>query len=69
VNDEITLLANFGTITFKDSYAIIGDYAGKIASFSYSQVIMANELSVQLASVSPLGADGASFNATYASSG
>lgn len=69
VADELTILANFGTITFKDSYAIVGNYAGKIASFSYTQVIMANELSVQLASVSPLGADGASFNVTYASSG
>jgi len=69
VNDEISLLANFGTITFKDSYATIGDNAGKIASFPYSQVIMTNDLSVQLTSVSPLSADGASFNVTYASSG
>jgi len=69
VNDEITLLANFGTITFTDSYAKIGDNVGKIASFPYSQVIMTNDLSLQLASVSPLGADGASFNVTYLISG
>jgi hypothetical protein len=65
VNDEIALLANFGTIAFKDSYATIGDNVGKISSFLYSQVLMVNDLSVQLASVSPLGAEGASFNVTY----
>jgi len=69
VNDEITLLANFGTMTFKDSYATVGDNVGKITSFPYSQVIMTTELSLQLASVSPLSADGASFNVTYMSSG
>lgn len=69
VNDEITRLANFGTITFTDSHAKIGDNVGKIASFSYSQVIMTNELSKQLTSVSPLDEDGASFNVTYLASG
>ena len=69
VNDEITLLANFGTMTFRDSYATIGDNVGKIASFSYSQVIMTNDLSAQLAAVSPLYDDGASFNVTYIGSG
>jgi hypothetical protein len=69
VNDEITLLANFGTMTFKDSYATVGDNVGKIASFPYSQVIMTTDLGLQLASVSLLNADGASFNVTYMSSG
>jgi len=65
VNDEITRLANFGTITFTDLYAKIGDNVGSISSFSYSQVIMTNDMSVQLAAVSPLSADGSSFNVTY----
>jgi hypothetical protein len=69
VNNEIALLANFGTITFTDSYVKIGDNVGKIASFSYSQVIMTTDLGMQLASVSPLGEDGASFNVTYLNSG
>jgi hypothetical protein len=69
VNDEKTLLANFGTVTFLDSYATIGEEVGKIVSFPYSKVIMANELSAQLASVSSLDDDGASFNVTYLSSG
>jgi hypothetical protein len=65
LNDEITHLANFGTITFTDLYAKIGDNVGSISSFSYSQVIMTNDMSVQLAAVSPLSADGSSFNVTY----
>jgi hypothetical protein len=65
VNNEKTFLANFGTITFSDSYATIGDNVGKITRFPYSKVIMANELSAQLASVSPLNSYGASFNVTY----
>jgi hypothetical protein len=69
VNNAIAPLSNFGTITFTDSYAKIGDNVGKIASFSYSQVIMTTDLSLQLTSVSPLGADGASFNVTYLASG
>ena len=59
MNNQITPLANFGTIKFTGSYAKIGDTVGTIASFPYSQVIMTNDLSLQLASVSPLGADGA----------
>ena len=69
VNSQITLLADFGTLTFRDSYAKIGNYVGKIASFPYSQVIMTNDLSQQLTSVSPLSENGNSFNVTYLASG
>jgi len=65
VNSGVALLANFGTITFTNSYAKVGDNVGKIASFPYSQIIMTSGLSKELASVSPLGEDGASFNVTY----
>jgi hypothetical protein len=65
VNDGITPLVNFGTVTFIDSYAMVGDNVGTISSFPYSKVIMTNELSAQLASVSPLNDDGASFNVAY----
>lgn len=69
VTDEVSMLANFGTLTFKDSYVKIGDNVGNIGSFPYSQVIMTNDLGLQLASVSPLSADGSSFNVTYLKSG
>ncbi len=65
VKSGVTLLANFGTIRFTDSYAKIGDNVGSIASFPYSQIIMTSGLSKQLTAVSPLGEDGASFNVTY----
>jgi hypothetical protein len=69
VDDHVSLLSNFGTLTFKDAHVKIGDNVGTIGSFSYSQVIMTNDLSLQLASVSPLSADGSSFNVTYLKSG
>lgn len=65
INSGVTLLANFGTIRFSDSYAKVGDTVGKISSFPYSQVIMTSGLSKQLTAVSPLGEDGDSFNVTY----
>jgi hypothetical protein len=69
LNDQVSMLSNFGTLTFKDSYVKIGDNVGNIGSFSYSKVIMTNDLSLQLTSVSPLSADGSSFNVTYLKSG
>jgi hypothetical protein len=66
---QVTSLANFGTVTFKDAYVKMGHNIGAISSFSYSQIILTNDLSVQLASVSPLSADGSSFNVTYLKSG
>jgi hypothetical protein len=68
VNNDIASLANFGTVTFTGSYAKIGDNVGKIASFPYSQVIMTNDLSKQLTSVSPIAENGDSFTVTYLSS-
>ena len=65
LDGQISSLANFGKLTFKDAYVKIGDNVGTISSFSYSQVIMTNDLSVELASVSPLSADGSGFNVTY----
>ncbi len=69
VDGHVSLLSNFGTLTFKDAHVEIGDKIGNIGSFSYSQVIMTNDLSLKLASVSPLSADGSSFNVTYLKSG
>lgn len=68
VNNQISSLANFGTITFQNSYVKIGENVGNIGNFSYSQITMTTDLSKQLTSVSALGEDGASFNVTYLSS-
>ena len=69
VNEEVTRLANFGTITFTDLHVKISDTVGKISNFPYSQIIMTTDLGKQLTSVSPLGEDGASFSVTHLSSG
>ena len=68
VNNQISSLANFGTITYKNSYVKIGDNVGSIGNFSYSPITMTTDLSKQLTSVSSLGEDGASFSVTYLSS-
>ena len=69
MNNQITSLANFGTIKFNSAYAKIGDTVATIGDFRYSQVIMTTDLSLQLTSVSSLGNDGGSFNVTYLTSG
>ena len=69
VNNQISLLANFGTLTFTDAYAKVGNTVGAIANFSYSQITMTTDLSKQLTSVSSLGEDGTSFSVTYLNSG
>ena len=66
---QVTSLANFGTVAFKDAYVKMGDNVGTIGIFSYSQIILTNDLSLQLASVSSLSADDSSFNITYLKNG
>lgn len=68
VSDKISSLADFGSVTFEDSYVKIGDNIGKIGNYFYSQVIMTNDLSRQLTSVAPLGEGEASFSVTYMAS-
>jgi hypothetical protein len=68
VNDEVALLANFGNITFKDSYVKIDNTAGKIGNFSYSKIEMANSVSKLLTSVSSINPDASGFTVLYLSS-
>ena len=65
VEHQVSHLANFGTVTFTNAHVKLGNNDGTIGSFSYSQVIMTNNISLQLASVSPLSPDGSSFNVKY----
>lgn len=65
VNNQITGLANFGSIAFTDSWAKIGNVTGTISSFPYSQVVMTDRANVPLVTVSPLSPEGSSFTVTY----
>jgi hypothetical protein len=69
INNQLSTLADFGSITFKNAYANINSTYGTIASFPYSQVIMNSLQNVRLASVSPIDTNGSAFTITYIRSG
>jgi hypothetical protein len=75
VNKALSALANFGTVTFTDCSATIGDVNGEIGSFPTIDVVMyASDIvglpSQELASVSDVNGIGSQFTVTYlASSG
>lgn len=68
VNQQISSLSNFGNLTFNGSYVTINQATAPIGNFTYSQVEMINQQNVELASVSSLGDDGASFTVSYRAS-
>jgi hypothetical protein len=75
VNQVLSSLANFGTVTFTDCSAAIGGVNGVIDSFPTIEVVMHSSdiiglPSLELASVSGLSGGGSKFTVTYlASSG
>jgi hypothetical protein len=68
VNDEVAVLANFGSVTFADSYVKIGGNVGRIGNFSYSKIEMANSVNKLLTSVSSINPDASGFTVFYLSS-
>jgi hypothetical protein len=69
VNNKLSSLADFGSVTFRDMSVTVNQSDGAIANFPFSQVVMNNQQSVQLASVSTISANGSSFTVTYLASG
>jgi hypothetical protein len=65
VNNQLTNLADFGSVTFTNATAQVGQTVGTISAFPNYQVIMENRQNIQLATLSPLNADGSSFTVTY----
>jgi hypothetical protein len=65
VSDNISMLADFGNITFTDCYANVSNESGPIAEFSFSRIQMANGQNVPLASASDLTASKSSFTVSY----
>jgi hypothetical protein len=68
VNNRISALADFGSITFTGMSVTVNQNDGAISNFPYSQVVMNNQQSIQLASVSPISASGSSFTVSYLAS-
>jgi hypothetical protein len=69
VNNRLSTLADFGSITFTGSNAKIGANVGTIGSFPFSQLIINSRRNVQLIAVSSLSSDGSSFTVSYLTSG
>lgn len=65
VNNQVTNLADFGSITFGQCRAGLVEKEGVISNFTYSVVHMTNEGLNTLATAAPLNADGAGFAVDY----
>jgi hypothetical protein len=65
VNDQVTTLANFGSITFTDIKAQIGDQSGTIIDFSSYAILMEDSTNRGLVRLSDPTKDGSSFTVTY----
>jgi hypothetical protein len=65
VNNQLSTLADFGSITFTSATAQIDRTIGTISGFPNYQVILENRQSTVLATLSPLNVDGSSFTVTY----
>jgi hypothetical protein len=61
VNNQLSTLATFGSVTFTDSKAQIATTTGTISAFPNYEILMQNRQNTQLIAVSALSKDGASF--------
>jgi hypothetical protein len=66
VNNQVTTLANFGSVTFTEATAQIGTTNGTISSFPNYKIYMQTRQNTDLVALSDLSSDGSSFTATYA---
>ena len=65
VDSTLSILADFGSLTFTDAQATSSTGAGVISSFPFSQVIMYDRQNRQLVTVSSLTSKGSSFTVTF----
>lgn len=70
VNNHLSDLADFGSVTFSDCHATINEATGSISDFQHHTIEMAaqttNNHTIQLTSVSALSNNGTQFTVTYA---
>ncbi len=65
VNNQLSMLANFGSITFNNISAQIGGSAGTLATFPNYKVVMEDRQNNVLVTVSDFNKEGSSFTAKY----
>ncbi|MCW4009133.1 MAG: G1 family endopeptidase [Candidatus Bathyarchaeota archaeon] len=65
VNSKMSTLADFGTVTFTDAKAQVGDKTGTITAFYSSKIHMQDHQNNVLVTVSELSQDGSSFSVNY----
>jgi hypothetical protein len=68
VGNGLGTLADFGTITFTNSYATFSSTVGTITSFPHVRTIMNNRQNTRLVTVSSLVLGGSSFSVNYLNS-
>jgi hypothetical protein len=66
VNNQLSILANFGTVTFTNAIAKLSSTTGTISTFPNYKILMENRQNTQLVTVSSLSRDGSSFSIDYA---
>ncbi|MBT0160474.1 hypothetical protein G4O51_10885 [Candidatus Bathyarchaeota archaeon A05DMB-2] len=68
VNNQLSNLADFGSVTFTDAHAMVNNSIGVMGSFPISKFTMHNDQYVALTTVSPISANGSSFSVKYLTS-
>lgn len=65
VNNIISTLADFNTVTFTDASATVDNKVGTISGFPFAQIILHNRQNAELVTVSSLSSNGSSFTVNY----
>jgi hypothetical protein len=65
VNNRMSTLNSFGSVTFTDATAVVSDKVGTISAFPNYEIIMEDRQNNQLITISDLNKDGSSFTISY----
>jgi len=65
LNNQLTTLANFGTVTFTGISARMAGTQGTLTTFPTNEVTMTNQKNTELTTISELSSDGSSFTVQY----
>jgi len=65
VDNIISTLADFNTVTFTDASVTVDNKVGTISGFPFAQVVLHNRQNAELVTVSSLSSNGSSFTVNY----